>query len=586
VNGPPAAPTPAGSAALVHPPTTGSEWWRGAVVYQVYPRSFADSDGDGQGDLPGVTTRLEHLARLGVDALWLSPFYLSPQHDGGYDVADYRAVDPRYGTMADVDALLRRAHALGLRVVVDLVPNHTSDEHAWFRAALAAGPGSAERARYLFRDGPDADPTGPPNNWPSVFGGPAWTRVGGEGGQWYLHLFDVHQPDLDWSNPEVRAEFVDILRFWLDKGVDGFRVDVAHSLVKADGLPDWAGRAGLLEGSRPERDAPAEADRHRGPMWDQEGVHDVYREWHGVLAAYPGDRMLVAEAWVEPLSRLARYLRPDEMQQAFNFHFLRSAWRADALRSAIEDSLRANDAVGATTTWVLSNHDVVRHTSRLGRSTGPGGHGGIGRDHAQPDEELGLRRARAASLLMLALPGSAYLYQGEELGLPEHTTLDDAARQDPVWRRSAFTEPGRDGCRVPLPWDSAAPAFGFSPTGASWLPQPASFARYALDRQVGVPGSTYELYRRALALRREHRLGWGSLAWRGAGGVRDDVVAFDNGDVAVLTNLGAVPSPLPPGAVVLLASDDLGEGADGAVAVPPDTTVWFTGPPAAGPDRP
>jgi alpha-glucosidase len=317
-------------------------------------------------------------------------------------------------------------------------------------------------------------------------------------------------------------------------------------------------------------------------MWDQEGVHDIYREWHAVLASYPGDRMLVAEAWVEPLERLARYLRPDEMHQAFNFHFLRSAWQAPALRASIEESLRANDGVGATTTWVLSNHDVVRHTSRLGRSAGPGGHGGIGLAHAQPDEAVGLRRGRAASLLMLALPGSAYLYQGEELGLPEHTTLDDAVRQDPVWHRSGFTEPGRDGCRVPLPWDSTAPAYGFSPTGATWLPQPASFARYALDRQAGVPGSTYEMYREALALRRKHRLGWGSLAWRDLGS-SDDVVAFANGDVTVLANLGPAPVPLPPGAVVAVASADLVTCA-GRSCVPTDATAWLVaGPPPPGP---
>ena len=570
---PAAAPSP--PSAVVHAPATGPQWWRGAVVYQVYPRSFADSDGDGTGDLPGITARLPHLVDLGVDALWLSPFYLSPQHDGGYDVADYRTVDPRYGTLADADAMIARAHELGLRVVVDLVPNHTSDEHPWFVAALKGGPGSPARGRYLFRDGRGPQGADPPNNWRSVFGGPAWTRVAD--GQWYLHLFDVHQPDLDWTSPQVRQDLVDILRFWLDRGVDGFRVDVAHGLVKEAGLPDWAGAVGLLEGSA----EPAEDEhRHRlrGPMWDQDGVHEVYRQWHEVLAEYPGDRMMVAEAWVEPLSRLARYLRSDEMQQAFNFDFLRAAWSAPALRRSIEGSLTANDAVGATTTWVLSNHDVVRHTSRLGRSAGPGGHGGIGPHDPQPDEELGLRRARAASLLMLALPGAAYLYQGEELGLPEHTTLDGAARQDPVWFRSGFTEPGRDGCRVPLPWYSAAPAFGFSPTGATWLPQPASFARYALDRQAGVPGSTYETYRAALRLRRAHRLGLGSLAWLDLGAA-DDVVALVNLDVHVVTVLAGEPVALPPGAVVLLASGELGTTPDGAAAVPPDTTVWFTAPP-------
>ncbi len=539
------------------------------------------------GDLAGITARLDHLAHLGVDALWLSPLYSSPQHDAGYDVADYRAVDPRFGTTADFDHLLESAHGLGLRVVVDLVPNHTSDEHAWFRAALASAPGSPERARYLFRDGRGTDGARPPNHWQSVFGGPAWTRVDDDGapGQWYLHLFDTHQPDLDWDNPAVREGFVEILRYWLDKGVDGFRVDVAHSLVKTPGLPDWDGRSGLLgaagDGPGPESDATRttarERDpRHSGPMWNQEGVHEIYRSWHAVLAEYPGARMMVAEAWVEPLSALARYLRPDEMHQAFNFDFLMAPWSAPGLRASIEGSLTANDAVGATTTWVLSNHDVVRHTSRLGRSAGPGGHGGIGRAHPQPDEALGLRRARAASLLMLALPGSAYLYQGEELGLPEHTTLDDDARQDPVWWRSSFTEPGRDGCRVPIPWESTAPAFGFSPTGASWLPQPESFARYAVDRQSGAPGSTFEMYRTAVALRRDHALGKGSLAWTDLGAA-DEVVALLNGSILVVTNLGPDPVALPEGAVVLLASGDLATADDGGWVVPQDTTAWVTG---------
>ncbi len=398
-----------------------SPWWRTAVVYQVYPRSFADSNGDGYGDLPGITKRLGHLTRLGVDALWLSPFYRSPQHDGGYDVADYRDVDPLFGTLADADALIERAHQLGLRVVIDLVPNHTSDEHAWFRAALAAGPGSAERARYLFRDGRGENGELPPNNWRSVFGQPGWSRVteaDGTPGQWYLHLFDVHQPDLDWTNPEVIEEFHDILRFWLDRGVDGFRVDVAHGLVKAEGLPDWSGHssmisetesgaedleaeaAGVVVGGDEENDddvtAPGPAadgsappPANDGPMWNQPGVHEIYRGWNRVLAEYEGDRMLVAEAWVEPLSSLAEYVRPDEMQQTFNFAFLSAHWHADTMRAVIEQSLRTNDAVGAPTTWVLSNHDVVRHASRFGMPSRGGNVAAIGPDSLQPDREAG-----------------------------------------------------------------------------------------------------------------------------------------------------------------------------------------------------
>ncbi len=549
----------------LHVPSPGPEWWRTAVIHQVYPRSFASSGGP-VGDLAGITARLPHLAELGVDAVWLSPFYVSPQNDGGYDVADYRDIDPLFGTLADADALIARAHALGLRVIVDLVPNHTSDQHAWFRAALAAGPGSPERDRYVFREGAE-----PPNNWPSIFGGPAWQRVCDRADaagspweddrSWYLHIFDVTQPDLNWENPEVWEEFRSVLRFWLDRGVDGFRVDVAHGLVKRVGLPDWHGRYHMAEGSG----EPA-------PMFDQEGVHQVYRDWHRVLAEYDGERVLVAEAWIDPPERLARYVRPDEMHQAFNFEFLASPWDAAALRSVIEASYRANDAVGAPTTWVLSNHDVVRHASRYGLPFTGKVDGGIGPADPQPDAALGLRRARAASLLMLALAGSAYLYQGEELGLPEHTTIPADARQDPAFFHTGGEFLGRDGCRVPLPWEAHSPGFGFSPDGAAWLPQPPEWARLAVDAQRDDPASTLSLYREALRLRREWDLGSASLTWD-EDLCGDDVLAFRSAgpgraDMLVVTTMQA-EVPLPAGWRVALAS--------GAVTdvVPPDTTVWL-----------
>ncbi|BCJ51725.1 alpha-glucosidase [Actinoplanes sp. NBRC 14428] len=535
-----------------------TEWWRDAVIYQIYPRSFADSNGDGMGDLPGITARLSDLRGLGVDAVWLSPFYPSPQHDAGYDVADYRSVDPRFGDLGDADKLIAEAKALGLRVIVDLVPNHTSSAHPWFEAALAAAPGGAERERYIFRDGRGPGGSEPPNDWLSVFGGPAWERV--PGGQWYLHLFDVTQPDLNWGNPEVRAEFVAILRFWLDRGVDGFRVDVAHGLIKDAELGDYEYASEVLGGLAPEGAPPP-------PMWDQDGVHDIYREWREVLNAYEGDRILVAEAWVQPAERLAHYVRPDEMHQAFNFQYLDTPWQAVTLRAVIDATTTANAAVGAPTTWVLSNHDVVRHATRLGYPVSESRRHGIGVDDPQPDAPLGLRRARAASLQMLGLPGSAYLYQGEELGLPEHTAIPDELRQDPTWARSGHTERGRDGCRVPIPWEADAPSYGFGPSDASWLPQPASWAEYALDRQRDVPGSTYELYRSALRLRARHRLGAGALTWLDTPA---DVLAFRNGDVLVLTNFGAEPAGLPAGAEVLLTSEPL--GADGRV--PQDVTVW------------
>jgi alpha-glucosidase len=430
------------------------------------------------------------------------------------------------------------------------VPNHTSSDHPWFRAALESAPGSPERERYIFRDEP-------PNSWKSVFGGPAWQQT--PDGQWYLHLFDVSQPDLNWDNPEVRAEFEDILRFWLDRGVDGFRVDVAHGLIKDRELAEFTYTGAVLGGLDPLGPPP--------PMWDQEGVHEIYRQWHRIVAEYPGDRVLVAEAWVSPADRLARYVRSDEMHQAFNFEFMEARWSPEELREVVDVSLAAGELVGAPTTWVLSNHDVVRHATRLGYEGSRGRMPGIGADDPQPDTGLGLRRARAATLQMLALPGAAYLYQGEELGLPEHTTLPDDARQDPAWVRSGHAERGRDGCRVPLPWEADAPSYGFGPSDRSWLPQPAVWAEYALDRQQGVAGSTWELYRSALALRHEHRLGRGRLEWQDSPA---EVLAFRNGDVLVLTNFGAGPVSLPVGARVLLSSEPLGD--DGRV--PGDVTVW------------
>nr|WP_265522247.1 glycoside hydrolase family 13 protein [Oerskovia sp. JB1-3-2] len=572
---------------LLHAGQAGSEWWRDAVIYQVYPRSFADGDGDGIGDLVGITNRLPHLQALGVDAVWLSPFYRSPQKDAGYDVADYRDVDPLFGTLADFDALLAEAHGRGIRVIVDLVPNHTSDQHVWFQAALPAAPGSPERGRYIFRDGQGSDGELPPNNWQSIFGGPAWTRTtndDGTPGQWYLHLFDSSQPDLDWENPEVRSEFEDVLRFWLDKGVDGFRIDVAHGMIKAPGLPDWDGTVSMVEGTEGgevvDLGAPEDGSTgagNSGPMFDQDGVHEIYRAWHRVLAEYDGDRALVAEAWVEPLSRLARYVRPDEMHQAFNFSFLTTPWSAAPLRTVIAASLHANDEVGAPTTWVLSNHDVVRHASRLGLAEPGLRPNGIFAHEAQPDEELGLRRARAASLLMLGLPGSSYLYQGEELGLPEHTSLPNDVREDPAFFRTGGTEAGRDGCRVPIPWEADAPGLGFGPTGKTWLPQPEAYARYAADTQRGVAGSTYEVYRTALATRRAEQLGSGTLAWVEEYATSADVVALRNREVVVLANLGDEPVTLPRGAEVLLASGPVmtDRSGDPQVRVPSDTTVWL-----------
>jgi alpha-glucosidase len=568
----------------VAPSGPGREWWRSAVIYQVYPRSFADADGDGIGDLPGITHRLPALRALGVDAVWLSPFQRSPQRDAGYDVSDYRDVDPLFGTLDDFDTMLETAHGLGLRVIIDIVPNHSSSDHVWFQEALAAGPGSAERARYLFRDGTGENGELPPNNWESIFGGPAWERVteaDGRPGQWYLHLFDKSQPDFDWENPWVREQFRGILRFWLDRGVDGFRVDVAHGMIKEAGLPDYTppAHAGSMGGTatptletggiplEPEIAAHASSEPPTPPYFAQDGVHEIYRDWHRVLEEYPGDRVLCGEAWVEPLDKLARWVRPDEMQQTFNFAYLETPWNAAALRSVIDDSIAAFSSVGAPSTWVLSNHDVVRHATRLAlHGENLQGHGIGPKTKGLPDPVFALHRARAATALMLALPGSSYLYQGEELGLPEAIDLPDDARQDPTWFRTNGERYGRDGCRVPIPWDGDQPSYGFGPGSASWLPQPASWATYTRSSQEGVAGSTLTMYQDALELRRRYDLAFENPQWIDVGA---DTLAFRSGAVTVVVNFGAAPVALPEGEIVL-ASGVL----DGRT-LPTDTTVWL-----------
>ena len=533
-------------------------WWRHGAVYQIYPRSFADSDGDGTGDVQGIRSRLGYLRDLGVDAIWVCPWYPSPLNDGGYDVADYRDIHPLFGTLADAEGLIEDAHRHGIRVIVDLVPNHTSSEHAWFRAALAAAPGSPERARYVFRPGGGADGSEPPTNWTSVFGGPAWSRVNDDpnDGEWFLHLFDPTQPDLNWENEEVRAEFDDIFRFWLDRGVDGFRIDVAHGMVKDTTFPDLAVHEEILQS--------AQLTDH--PHWDRPGIHDINRRWRSVLDAHGRDVMMVAEAWVVPES-LPAYLRPDEYHQSFNFDFLTTPWEHDAVIAAIDRAITAAAAVGSTSTWTLSNHDVMRHSTRYGLPaetrwrtwpvTGP---------VEWLDAERGLRRARAAALLLMALPGSVYLYQGEELGLPEVWDLPPEVLDDPVWENSGHTQKGRDGCRVPIPWTADGPSLGFG-EGGSWLPQPPEFARLAVAEQTGVEGSVLELYRTALALRRKHFTADEHFEWLDLG---DDVLAFRRGSGTVcVVNFGTEPAELPDGEV-LVASTTL----DAEGRLPTDAAAW------------
>ena len=523
--------------------STADSWWRDAVIYQVYPRSFADTNGDGVGDLAGISERLPYLRELGVDALWFSPWYPSPMADAGYDVADYRDIDPVFGTIGEAERLIADAHAADLRVVIDIVPNHCSDAHPWFVEALAAGPGSPQRQRFWFRPGRGEHGELPPTDLQSIFGGPAWTRVAD--GEWYLHLFSAQQPDFNWANPEVRAEFLDVLRVWLDRGVDGIRIDSAAVLVKNLDQPgEWS-------------------------YTDLDGVHEIYRDWRALTDTYPGDRVLIGEVWLPDHQRFAAYLRPDELHAAFNFEFLCCPWDADLLRAAIDESLLAHAPVSAPASWVLSNHDVTRTVSRFGRTDSAFSFPDRQRRQGLPlDLELGTRRARAAALLCLALPGAAYLYQGEELGLWEVEDIPEQLLQDPMYHRSNGTDPGRDGCRVPLPWSGVEPPFGFT-TSTPWLPQPMGWKDLTVEAQTGDPHSMLELYRLALRIRTaESGLGDGALRWLDA---PDGVLAFAREPgFACVVNLSDVAVALPPHESVLLASQPLD-----TTLLPPDTAAWL-----------
>jgi alpha-glucosidase len=537
---------------LVPRPATARPWWRSAVIYQVYPRSFADGNGDGVGDLAGIRSRLGYLRELGVDAIWCSPWYPSPMADAGYDVADFRDIDPVFGTLAEAESLMGEAHALGLRVIIDIVPNHCSDAHPWFVEALAAAPGSAARELFWFRAGRGPDGELPPTDLESIFGGPAWTRTtnpDGTPGEWYLHLFAPQQPDFNWGNPKVREEFEDILRFWFSRGADGVRIDSAGVVMKDPTLALPGGES----------------------YTDRDGVHEIYRGWRRVADLFP-ERVLIGEIWLPDPQRLALYLRPDELHTAFNFDFLSCAWDAAALRGVIDETLATHALVDAPATWVLSNHDVVRHVTRYGRADTSFGlsHRQLG---APTDLALGTRRARAAVLLSLALPGTAYVYQGEEFGLWEVEDIPDALRQDPIFSRTHGADLGRDGCRVPLPWSGTSPPFGFSPDGATsepWLPQPASWQHSTMEAQRSDPYSMLELYRTALRIRRdEPALGDGPMAWLPA---PDGALAFSRGPgFACVANTSDEPVALPAHTSALVASGPL--SADGLL--PADTAIWL-----------
>jgi alpha-glucosidase len=535
-------------------------WWRSAVIYQIYPRSFADGNGDGIGDLAGVRAHLQYLADLGVDAIWFNPWYASPQADAGYDVADYRAIDPVFGTLAEAEELILEAHALGIRIIVDVVPNHSSDQHPWFRRALEGGPGSAERELFWFRPGRGAGGELPPNDWQSIFGGPAWTRTtdpDGTPGDWYLHLFAAEQPDLNWENPKVHEDFEDVLRFWFDRGADGVRIDSAALLMKDRALADF----------------DPENPPYPHPYEDRDEVHEVYRSWRAIADSYPDPRALIGEVWLPDAQRFANYLRPDEIHTAFNFAFLGCPWEAGALREVIDETLAVHAPVGAPATWVLSNHDVPRHVTRYGRAD-TSFTLEFRQLGAPTDLTLGTRRARAAILLSLALPGSAYIYQGEELGLEEVEDMPDTVRQDPMFFRTGGVNLGRDGCRVPLPWSGQEPPFGFvAGTGGAdvepWLPQPKAWKDLTVEAQTGDPGSMLELHRAALAVRRSTAaLGDGDLEWCPA---PPGVLAFARGTSFVcVVNLSSSPVALPVAGSVVLCSGDMDAG-----LLPTDTAAWI-----------
>ncbi len=538
-------------------------WWRDAVIYEIYPRSFSDANGDGDGDLRGIRERLGYLADLGVDGIWIAPWYASPLADGGYDVSDYCDIHPMFGSLQDAVELLDAAHEHGLKVIVDLVPNHCSHAHPWFKAALAAGPGSPERDRFFFREGKGRHGELPPNNWISCFGGPSWTRVteaDGRPGQWYMHLFAPEQPDLNWRNEQVLSDFDDILRFWLDRGVDGFRVDAVPAMAKDPALRD------ADYGPVPQFRTMDWVDN---PHWDLDDVHEIVRRWRAIGDTYDGDRVWIAESVVGDPHRLSLYVRPDEMNTAFNFAYFKAPWEAGPIRAVVEATLATLAPVGAPPTWVLSSHDEPRHVTRYGRpetalmflTDGEG----------QPvDLALGRRRARAAVMLMLALPGSATLYQGEELGLPNVDDLPDEVLQDPMWFRSGGTVRGRDGCRVPMPWGGDTPPFEFTADGVRpWLPQPPQWAKLTVQAQLADPGSMLSLYRQALRVRHEQPgFATDAFSWNpSAPGVLD----FARGDeLRCVVNLSGAALSLGPDDDVILSSLPLEDG-----ALPHDAAAWL-----------
>ncbi|WRT65341.1 uncharacterized protein IL334_002284 [Kwoniella shivajii] len=556
-----------------------ANWWRQAVIYQIYPRSFADANGDGIGDLKGITSRVPYLKALGVDAVWMSPFYPSALKDGGYDVADYRDIDPKIGTLEDFDEMSAALKAAGIKVMVDIVPNHSSDDHEWFQAALKAGKGSAERERYIFRDGLGPNKDQAPTDWICTFGGPAWSPSGVDDGQWYFHWFDSSQPDFNWEHPDVKADFLKTLRFWGDRGVSGFRIDVAHGLTKdmKEPLPDWKELSDMT--TRKLTSGNAGLDH---PLYDRDEVHDIYRSWRKLFNQYNPPLMAVAEAWVAP-DRKGLYASSDGLGQAFSFDILLCNFDADEYRECIDRSLEASKESKSSTTWVLSNHDVMRHASRFGLPNVPNANLPVSQialnqfllDKFQVqkvDIESGLKRARAATLMILALPGSTYIYQGEELGLQEVVEINEEERQDPIFRRTEGKDVGRDGCRVPIPWVANERNFGYGLGKPAHLPQPDWMAQYAVDVEEKDSNSTLSTYRRAIQLRKKLQTSE-DLEW--VDNSNKDVLHFrrPNG-WEILVNTGRAEVDMPASSKVLISSS--GSTLEGN-KVPGETTVWFQG---------
>ena len=537
-------------------------WWHDGVIYQIYPRSFADSNGDGIGDIQGIIEKVPYLATLGIDAVWLSPFYPSELADGGYDVIDYRDIDPRIGTLEDFNQLVEALHKVNIKVIIDIVPNHSSNMHIWFQEAINSPIGSPARDRYIFRDGKGKNGELPPNNWPSHFGPTCWSRL--PDGQWYMHLFAPEQPDFNWDNEEVRADFEQTLRFWSDRHVDGFRIDVAHGLVKDLSEP-------FQEITTFDHETYPTDGSH--PLFDRDEVHEIYEKWRDIFNEYNPPKFAVAES-AAPVSRRYKYAQPNNLGQAFSFELLKGKWRAEEFFEIAEMGLSIARDSKATTTWVLSNHDVIRHLTRFGLPQD------IDLDawlltngtSAKVDVELGVARSRAAILFELALPGSTYLYQGEELGLPEVEDLPADVLADPIWIRSEQTRKGRDGCRVPLPWDSTAKNFGFG-TGTPHLPLPARFEKLSANLQAENPDSMLNLYRAAMAKRHELILEEDSsreevkFLWHKV--PHPDLVHFSRGAWNCVTNFSNQSITFPSGEIILSSGESVND------TIPANTTYWF-----------